>query len=263
MMALVEHDALQAARGFLLFLVCRSSKHMVHRHLMENERVIGDDELRLAPRPHRLLDETATVVRASGINAVAAPIGKADRQGRGGAAVIERRLAQKAHQPSRKVASAHVAVPTVARPPGDQRGDQRTARGLRHPSEALLHVEQAQIVFSALSNDHPLPPLVRVGKQSRRLLFQLPLQILGERGNPHAGAILPRPQMRGRQISQGLPQSGPRLRQENMVLELRLTRRESTRGCRAITLLLRPRLGVLAEQCVEHAERLLRLDPVL
>ena len=104
MMALVEQDpprrVLAAARG-------------VDHH----QRMVGDDDVGLAARPLGALDEAAAVMRAAGIDALAAPVG----QGRGAGA------AEQARQPARQIAADHVAVLGVGRPAPDQLGEDRGA----------------------------------------------------------------------------------------------------------------------------------------
>ena len=141
MMALVEQDpsrrVLAAARG-------------VDHH----QRVVGDDDVGLAARPLGALDEAAAVMRAAGIDALAAAVGQ--RRGAG--------AAEQARQPAGQVAADHVAVLGVSRPAPDQlREDRGAAR--EGALQRVLEVEQAQIILAALADDDPARALLGVGEQ--------------------------------------------------------------------------------------------------
>ena len=52
---------------------------MIDGRLMQDERMIGDDDIGLAGGTHGALDEAFAVMRAGGIDAFAAPVGEAER----------------------------------------------------------------------------------------------------------------------------------------------------------------------------------------
>ena len=143
MMALVEQDPprriLAGARG-----------------IDHHQRMIGDDDVGLAARPFGALDEAAAVMRAAGIDALAAPIG----QGRGTGA------AEQAWKPAGQIAADHVAVLGIGRPPADQLREDRGA-ACEGALQRVFEVEQAQIILAALADDDLALALLGVGKQLR------------------------------------------------------------------------------------------------
>ena len=52
---------------------------MVDGRLVQDERMVGDDEIGLAALHHGALDEAFAVMRAGRIDAFAAPVGEAER----------------------------------------------------------------------------------------------------------------------------------------------------------------------------------------
>ena len=128
------------------------------RGIDHHQRMVGDDDVGLAARPLGALDEAAAVMRAAGIDALAAAVGQ-----RGGAGAAEQ-----ARQPAGQVAADHVAVLGVGRPAPDQlREDRRAAR--ERALQRIFEVEQAEIIFAALADDDPPRALVGVGEQLRAL----------------------------------------------------------------------------------------------
>jgi hypothetical protein len=152
--------------------------HRVDHH----QRVIGDDQVRLRRGPGRALDEAGPVVRASCIDALAAPVGQP----------AQRRLAEQIGQPARQVATDHVAVAAILRPARRQLREDPGA-----PRKAALHrvfqIEQTQVILAALAH-HDLGALGRrIGIGAPRLVIELALQGLGIGRLPHRAARLRRP----------------------------------------------------------------------
>src|SRR3954451_20335420 len=79
-MSLVEDDPSQAPRGGLLFIGTGDPEHLVDRHLMQHERMIGDDEIGFACGPCGTLDEAAAEMAAGGVDAFAATVGETKRR---------------------------------------------------------------------------------------------------------------------------------------------------------------------------------------
>ena len=128
--------------------------------------MVGDDHVGLARGAFGPFDEAASVMWAGRIDALAAPIGEAQALRRQLPPGVLAAVVQKAHEPGRKISARHVAVAAVARPARDKAGGERgfgVAGG--QLAEDLLHVEQAQIVFTALANDDALAPLVGIGNR--------------------------------------------------------------------------------------------------
>jgi hypothetical protein len=168
MMALVEDDAADAAGGCFFFLGRGHAQRMVDGGLVQHQRVVGDDDRGIAPGAHRTLDEAAAVMRAGGIDAFAAPVGKAQRlRGDAAALAVERKVVEQRQDPGGEVAPHHVAVAREPRPARDERGEQGRARvGGGQPPEHLLHVEEADIVLAALADHDPGTALLRVLDQA-------------------------------------------------------------------------------------------------
>ncbi len=173
------------------------------RRIDHHQRMIGDDDVGLAARPFGALDEAAAVMRAAGIDALAAPIG----QGRGTGA------AEQARQPARQIAADHVAVLGIGRPPPDQLGEDRGAAGER-ALQRVFEIEQAQIILAALADDDLALALLGVGEQFRPLAVELALERLGEGRHPHRAAGLLGPQAMRAPGKRASCRSRSRLRRE-------------------------------------------------
>ena len=192
MMALVEQDPprriLAGARG-----------------IDHHQRMVGDDQVGVAARPLGALDEAAAVMRAAGIDALAAAVGQRGRSG----------AAEQARQPAGQVAADHVAVPGVSRPAPDQLRQNGGAAGER-ALQRVLEVEQAQIILAALADDDLPLPLVGVGEQFVPLAVELALQRLGEGRDPDRPARRLGPQRGRGEIGEGLADPGPGLGQQHV-----------------------------------------------
>ena len=212
MVPFVEDDAADATWCGFLLLGRGHTERVVDGGLVQHEGVVGDDDRGIAPRPHRAFDEAAPVMRASGIDAFAAPVGEAQRLRRDAARfTVERQVVEQRQDPRREVATHHVAVAREARPARDQGRQQRGARvGGGQPPEDFLHVEQADIVLAPLADDDLALPFLRVLDQARGFLIELALQVLGVGRDPHGGVVPAGPQKRRREIAQRLAQ--PRAR---------------------------------------------------
>ena len=228
MMAFIKHQPPDAiGRGFF-FVGFRRSHGRINRHLMQHQRVIGHNDIRLAARARGLLDEAFAVMRASRIDALPALVRKA--QGKRRARVFMARIGKQAHEPGGKITTAHVTILGVPRPARDEPGHECPARAPLHALHGFLHVEQAQIILPAFANHNALAAFFRVSHQLGRFLLQLSLEIFGIGRNPHRCLIAPRPQKRGRQISQCLAQARSGLCQQDMIGMWRFTRRECLGG---------------------------------
>src|SRR3546814_19387015 len=104
--------------------------------------MVGDDDVGLRRGARRMFDEAFAEMRATRIDALAAPVGE-----RGGAVAAEER-----GEPAGQVAADHVAVAAVGGPARDElredRGAARKAALQRH-----LEVAQAEIIFAPLAPD--------------------------------------------------------------------------------------------------------------
>ncbi len=131
--------------------------------------MVGDDDIGFGAGAGGALDEAFPVMRAAGIDALAAPIGQ------GGRTVA----AEQGRQPAGQVAPDHVAVGAICCPARDQLRQDRRAPG-ESALQGILQIEQAEIIFPPLAgHDLGLADL-RIGEQPRALVPQLPLQRLGE-----------------------------------------------------------------------------------
>ncbi|MBS1240551.1 MAG: hypothetical protein H6R45_1257 [Proteobacteria bacterium] len=123
------------------------------RSIDHHQRMIGDNQVSLPPRPLRSLDEALPIVGTAGINAFAPAIGE-----RSGA-----RTAKQARQPTRQVASDHVAILGIGRPAPYQ-----LRKHCRPPGECALHrifqIEQAQVILPPLADDDLPLSLLAIGE---------------------------------------------------------------------------------------------------
>ena len=235
----VEYDARRA-------LCVIAAAGCVHHH----ERVVGDDEIGLRRGARCMLDEALPVMRAPGIDALAALVGQG-----GDAALADQRA-----EPAGQVAADHVAVLAECGPPRDELGqDRRTAS---EPSlKRILQVEQAEIVLAPLA-DYDRPRTVTPSWRPRpaALAPQLALQVLCESGDPDRPAGPLGPQVRGRQVAQRLADSRAGLRQQHVRHAALGAWRKHAAGLARITALPLAALGPFAGQAGQARLDLFLLD---
>ncbi len=226
--ALVEHDARhRAALG--------AAADGVDHH----QSMIGDDEVGVGAGATGALDEAGAVVRAAGIDALAAAVAQA---GDGGAA--ERR-----GEPAGQVAADEVAIAAVLGPAQRQLGEDRRATGVA-ALDRVLEVEQAQIVLAALADDD----LGRLGhgiESAAGLVVELALERLGIGRQPNRSARGRRPVRRRGEVAESLADPGPRLEQRDVGCAGGLARAEGEGGGAGVRALPIATLGSGAEQCGE------------
>ena len=265
MMALVEDDAADAARGCFLFLRLRDTQRVIDRRLMQHQGMVDDDDRSVSSGPDRALDEAAAVMRAGGINALAALVGEAQRIGCDAAALaVNAQVAEQGQYPGREIAAHHVAVAGKARPPRNECRQKRSARvDGGQAAEDFLHVEEADVILAALADDDAGAALVRIGHQPRGFLIQLPLEIFGIGRDPDGGVVLFGPQVSGRQIAQRLAEARSRFGEEDIVLLLLLAGQKSEGGSARIIFLGLAVLGVSSQNLAQEFLRFRRADGVL
>ena len=157
MVALVKDDARRAAR----FLAPA-------RRVDHHQRMVGDDDVGLRRGAAGALDEAFAVMRATCIDAFAAPVGQ-----RGGAIAAKQR-----GEPARQVAANHVAIGSEGRPTRDQMcKDRRPTR--KAALQRIFKVQKAQVIFAPLAHDNLLPERRIIGENAPCLAHQLALQRLG------------------------------------------------------------------------------------
>ena len=212
------------------------------RRVDHHQRVIGDHQIGLCAGPCRAFDEAAAIMRAGGIDTLAAPVGQPGKAG----------AAKQRRQPARQIAANHVAIARIFGPAFGQPSKHR-----RTPAETALHrvfqVEQAQIILAALAHHHLGTAFGRIGPHPRGFGIQLALQGLGEGRHPHGPLRLACPQRRWRQITQRLTDARPGFGQNHLWRAAGIARRERCGG--------RPRIITLAVtlfRATAHQPRKLR-----
>ncbi|MCY1169613.1 hypothetical protein D9M73_96580 [compost metagenome] len=238
MMPLVEHIA---RRARIRFAPARGIDH--------HQRMVGDDQIGIGTRARRLFDEAFAVMRTTGIDALAAPVGERGR------AVA----AEQGRQPAGQIAADHIAVRAIRRPARDEVREDRGAPG--EPAlQRVLQVQQAQVILAALARDHLRPADCRIGKEPRAFMPQLPLQRLGEGRHPHRAIGLLRPERSGREITERLADAGAGFGEHHIGHPRRHARRKRL-ACRLrIGTLAGPLLGGAAGQAGEPRLRLVRFQ---
>ncbi len=188
------------------------------------------------------------------MDAFAAPVGE-----RGDAVA-----ADQLGEPAGKIAAGHqVARLGRQHPAGDQR-QRRRGLGARHrrPHRVLV-IQQAEKVFAPLANHDTAALLHRVGVEPVELAGDLALQVAGVGRNPHGALVFLGPDARRCDVAQGLADTRAGLGEHGLRLIRMLTRQKGIGDCRGVVGLLRPRLGVVAEQRGEAMARILGADRVV
>src|SRR5205085_2338765 len=140
----------------------------------------------------------------------------------------------------------------------------RSGRGAaERRAHRLLIIQQAQEILASLADHDAAALLHRVGVEPVEFAGDLALQVAGEGRDPHRALISFGPEARRRDIAQGLADAGAGLGEHRLRLVRALPRRKSSRDGGGVIGLLRPRLGVLAEQGGEPAARLIRADRIV
>ena len=142
-----------------------------------HQRMVRDDDVRVAAGALGALDEAAPVVRAAGIDAFAPAVGQC-----GGAGAAEQ-----ARQPAGEIAADHVPVLGIGGPAPDELSEDGGA-ARESPLQRVLEVEQAEVILAALANDDALRSFFGIGEQLGPLAVELALQRLGEGRHPHGAA---------------------------------------------------------------------------
>ena len=206
------------------------------RGLGHHQGVIGNDKLRPARPADRVFDEAATPMRAGGVDAFAAPVGKAEDGGR----------AEQFGEPAGQVASLDVAIGRDQRPAGNQA--EQNDRGRRQPgnrgAQRVLHIEQAEVVFPAFAHHDALVALGRFREEMGQLRIDLALQVAGESADPHAAVVLLGPHAGRCEVAERLAGPGPGLGQHEMRIAAGLAWRERGGSGSRVIGLARPLLRV-------------------
>ena len=170
----------------------------------------------------------------------------------------DRGLAVQFAEPAGQVAPLYVAVGAGDRPPRDKPQQDRLtvqhAAGRTH--HRVFEVQQAQIVFPALSNHDPLAALSRVGDEAAHLRVDLALKMAGEGADPDRSAIFFGPDTGRGQVAQGLAGTGARFRQHHMGVAFDLPRREGGGDRPGIVALPGTLFGAGSEQECQSGPRL-------
>ena len=225
MMAFVEDHAGRAVGGVP---TARSVDH--------HQRMVGDDEVGMNGSAHAMFDEAFAVMRAAGIDALAAPVGQ-----RGGAVAAEQ-----GGQPAGQVATDHVAILAIRRPARHQlRQDRRPA------GKAALHrifeIEQAEIIFPSLAHHHPATAAGGTG-QAQGFAVELALQRLGIGRYPDRATCLFSPERGGGEITQSLADAGAGLGEQHVGPVAMGARRETGGGRMGIFALAGAGIASFAQQ---------------
>ncbi len=167
--------------------------------LRHHQRVVGDDQLGGAGAAHGVFDEAAFVMRAAAVDAFAAAV--RERIGELGA--------EQFGEPAGQVAAGEVAILGGAYPAQDQaeRDDAVVLAGQRL-AHLVLEVQQAEIVFAALADDHAAAAVGGIGVQAGEFGVDLALQQLGVGADPDSAGVALGPEAGGRDVAQGFAGAG-------------------------------------------------------
>ena len=214
--------------------------------------MIGDDDIGIRAGARGMFDEAFAVMRATGIDALAAPVGQ-----RGGTIAPEQR-----DQPAGQIAADHIAIPGERGPARDQLR-QHGCTPLKAALQRVLQIEQAEIVFAALAHHHLLTEKGRIGIEPLRFADQLTLQILGVGTDPDSAAGLGGPARGGRKIAQRLADTGPRLGKQHVGLALHGARIERLGRLHRVSPLALAPFRAVAGKIVQAFQRFILIDPHL
>ncbi len=221
------------------------------RRLDHDEGVVGDDDAGAPCLAHALLDEAFVVVRAGGVDALAAPVGEAERAA----------AAEHVGQPAGEVATADdVAVAAARQPAGDEAERDGIVRPHRQLRYRLLEIQQADIILAALAQHHLARFDRGIGIEAVELAGDLVLQVARIGRDPHDAFVLLGPETGRRDIAQRLADAGTGLGEDGVGLTRRGARQEGLAHRVGIVGLLRPCLGASAEQLGQATSRLGGLD---
>src|SRR5690554_974740 len=202
--------------------------------------MICDDEFGRTRSTDRPLDKALFPEVTSRVDAFPAPI----RQGGNSASANE------LSEPAGKVPAGEVSVPGAQGPARYQSEGNRGFPSLHAGSggHALGIVEETEIVFPALANDHLAILFCSLRKEAVELTVDLLLKIAGVGGQPNRRPILLRPQARRRNVAQGLAYPRAGFGKNETRLSLRFARREGRAGRRGVVRLLGTRLSIFSQQ---------------
>src|SRR5260221_462081 len=139
-----------------------------------------------APRlAHALLDEASVVMRTGGVDALAAPVGEAERAA----------AAEHVGEPAGKIAAADdIAVAGAGEPAREQAERDGIARPQRQLRHRLLEIEQAEIILATLAQHHAARLDRRIRVKAVELARDLVPHAVRIRRDPDDTFVLLRPQ---------------------------------------------------------------------
>src|SRR5690606_31059219 len=194
--------------------------------------MVGDDDFRRASAADVPFDEAFLIVRTSSVDALAALVGQTARTPR----------PDQIRQPRRKIAADHVAVPRSVGPSHHQPEGHRISRPRPDAARGVIEIKQAEIVLAPLSDDDLPPTLLRVRKQAAEFAIDLMLKVPSISGDPDWGAILLRPDARGRDVAERLSDARSGFGDDEVRLVRSDARLEGGSDGRSVVGLTRPRL---------------------
>src|SRR5580693_348555 len=216
--------------------------------LRHDQRMVGDDDARLARLADVLLDETAAKMRAGRVYALAPAISEpAD-------AAAPNEFAE----PPRKIAGHEISGLARADPPGDQpEMPGRPARPAHSGAERVLVIQQTKKILPSLADHDTAAFELGIGVEPVELASDLSLQVAGVSRDPDRAPVLLRPKTGGCDVAERLSGTCPGFGKYRAGLVGVLARRKGGGDCRGVIALLRPPLGDRAEQLGEPRASLL------
>ena len=241
MMALVEDHA--ARRKAVVGPAGGRQRH--------HQRMVGHHDLGPPGSAHGPLDEAFVVMRAGGIDALAAPMRETERGP----------PSQQIGEPGGEVSAHHVAVPGRSGPARDEaEGDVAPGTGSAPAPQRFLQIQQAQIVVAAFADDDPAVLDIRVGMEAVEFAVDLALQIAGEGADPYRPAVFFRPQARRRDVAERLADARAGLGDYRVGAVLAIARREGRGERGGVVGLPRPVFRLGSQQTGEPAPGIRRFD---
>src|SRR5690606_32636002 len=145
-------------------------------------------------------------MRAGGIDAFAAPVGKPRRVG----------APDKPGKPAWEIAAHHIPVARRRHPAGDEAEENLIPPRRRAALQRLLEIEQAEIILPSSADNRLLRLLPRIKIEPVQLIVDLALEIFRVSRDPDGGAVLLRPEARGRDITERLARARARLGEDEI-----------------------------------------------
>ncbi len=151
------------------------------RRLGDDERMVGDDDGRVARAADSALDEADAVMRAGGIDAFAAPVGDFAQRHRGA-------------EEGRKSRAGNIAVGCRADPARDEAERHGALSGRQSGAlRRFFKVQQAKIILAPLAHDRLFIAFDGIGIEPCDLLHDLALQVARIGRYPKSRPVLLRP----------------------------------------------------------------------